>query len=283
MQKKLKEVICFSIIKFLAVLVLLFLALFLYTLFTRGISVINLEFLTQSPRKSRTECGICPAILGTFYLSVGAILLAFPTGVITAIYLIFYAPQNYLTNLIRLSINNLAGTPSVVFGLFGFAFFVKFCNLGVSIISGCLTLSILVLPIIIRTTEESLKTIPKDFIEASYAVGATKFQTILNVILPSSFSGILTGVILSIARAAGETAPILFTAACFYITHPATSIFDETQALPFHIYALMTEGTFLEKQTRIANGSVVVLLLLIFLLNSIAMFLRFRYQRSKKW
>ncbi|HEX16752.1 MAG TPA: phosphate ABC transporter permease PstA, partial [Deltaproteobacteria bacterium] len=240
-------------------------------------------FLTQPPREGMTQGGIFPAILGTLCLSLGAVLVAFPLGVMTAIYLVFYAPRNPLTQAIRVSISNLAGTPSIVFGLFGLALFVKTFGFGVSILSGALTLGLLILPIIIKASEEALKAVPKEFLEASYALGATKLQTICRVVLPAASGGILTGVILSLARAAGETAPILFTAASFYATRLPRSPLDETLALPFHIFALMTEGTDPEAHTRIAFGATLVLLALVLSLNLVAIIQRYRLQRGKKW
>jgi len=278
-----QERMWFAVFRIAALTVLLFLFAFLLILSLKGARVINWEFLTQSPREGMTEGGIFPAILGTLYLSLGAVLLAFPVGVMTAIYLTFYAPRNPLTQAIRVSISNLAGTPSIVFGLFGLALFVKTFGFGVSILSGVLTLGLLVLPIVIRASEEALRAVPQEFLEASYALGATKLQTIRSVVLPAASGGILTGVILSLARAAGETAPILFTAASFYTTELPKSPFDETLALPFHIFALMTEGTAPEAHTRIAFGATLVLLALVLSLNLVAIIQRYRLQRGKKW
>ena len=278
-----QERMWFATFRIAALTVLLFLFAFLLILSLKGARVINWEFLTQSPREGMTEGGIFPAILGTLYLSLGAVLLAFPVGVMTAIYLTFYAPRNPLTQAIRVSISNLAGTPSIVFGLFGLALFVKTFGFGVSILSGVLTLGLLVLPIVIRASEEALRAVPQEFLEASYALGATKLQTIRRVVLPAASGGILTGVILSLARAAGETAPILFTAASFYTTELPKSPFDETLALPFHIFALMTEGTAPEAHTRIAFGATLVLLALVLSLNLVAIIQRYRLQRGKKW
>jgi len=254
-----------------------------YFIIFRGIKVINWQFLTQMPQKGMTAGGIFPAILGTLYLTIGAICFALLLGTSAAIYLTEYAGQNRLIRIIRVGINNLAGVPSVVFGLFGLAIFVKFLNFGVSILSGSLTLGILILPTIIRASEEALSTVPQSFREASLALGATKWQTIQNVVLPNSISGILTGSILSIGRAAGETAPILFTAATFYTMRLPNSIFSEVQTLPYHIYALMTEGTHPESQVPIAYGTALVLVLLVLGLNLIAFTLRNRFRRSKKW
>jgi phosphate transport system permease protein len=226
-----------------------------------------------------TEGGVAPAIIGTLYLTLGAILFSFPLGLACAIYLCEYSPKSYVVNIIRISINNLAGVPSVVFGLFGLAVFVKFFRFGISILSGSLTLGILVLPVIISATQEALLAVPQSIREASLALGATKWETIKKVVLPAALPGILTGVILSIGRVAGETAPILFTAAAFYRKGYPNSIFSEVMALPYHIYALMTEGIHPEKQTAIAYGCCLILLVLVLMVSLVAVVIRQR-QRS---
>jgi phosphate transport system permease protein len=226
-----------------------------------------------------TKGGVAPAIVGTFYLTLGSILFALPLGIACAIYLCEYSPKSVVVNLIRISINNLAGVPSVVFGLFGFALFVKFFKFGVSILSGSLSLGILVLPLIISATQEALLAVPVSIREASLALGATQWQTIKKIVLPTALPGILTGVILSIGRVAGETAPILFTAAAFYMRGFPKSIFSETMALPYHIYALMTEGTHPKEQTAIAYGCSLILLLLVLAISGIAILMR-QKQRS---
>ena len=230
-----------------------------------------------------TKGGIFPAIIGTFLLSIGAVGFALPLGILGAVYLREYAKNGKVIKIIRIGINNLAGVPSVVFGLFGLAVFVKFFQFGVSIFSGSLTLGILILPVIIRSTEEAIASVPNDFREASFALGATKWYTIKNVVLPTALPGILTGAILGIGRAAGETAPILFTAATFYNRHLPCSIFDEVMALPYHIYALMTEGTKPEFQMPIAYGTALVLLMLVLLINLVAIIIRYRARKAKKW
>jgi len=282
-KRRLKEKLAYSFLIVMISIIVLSIGIMFYFIISRGIRVINWEFLTQMPRKAMTAGGIFPAILGTFYLTIGAICFALPLGVSAAIYLTEYATQGKLIRMIRVSINNLAGVPSVVFGLFGLAIFVKFLNFGVSILSGSLTLGILILPIIIRASEEALSVVPNSFREASLALGATKWQTIRKVVLPNSFSGILTGAILSIGRAAGDTAPILFTAVTFYSMRLPKSILSEVQALPYHIYALMTEGTHPDSQVPIAYGTALVLVFLVLGLNLIAVILRNRFRRSKKW
>jgi len=258
---------------------LLFLGLIIYFIAVRGFKVISWEFLTQVPRLNMTAGGVAPAIVGTMYLTLIAICFALPLGLACAIYLCEYSPKGFLGNIIRMSINNLAGVPSVVFGLFGFAVFVKFFKFGISMLSGGLSLGILVLPMIISASQEALMTVPVSIREASLALGATKWQTIKKIVLPAALPGVLTGVILSIGRVAGETAPILFTAAAFYMRGFPKSIFSEVLALPYHIYALMTEGTHPDKQTAIAYGCSLILLVLVLSVSSIAIFIRQR-QRS---
>lgn len=256
------------------------LSLIIYFIVSRGSSAISWEFLTQAPRAAMTKGGVAPAIIGTFYLTVGSILFALPLGLACAIYLCEYSPKGFLVNIIRMSINNLAGVPSVVFGLFGLAVFVKFFKFGVSILSGSLSLGILVLPVIISATQEALLAVPHSIREASFALGASRWQTIKRVVLPNAMPGILTGVILSIGRVAGETAPILFTAAAFYIRGYPKSVFSEVMALPYHIYALMTEGTHPKEQTVIAYGCSLILLFVVLAVSSIAIIVR-QKQRSR--
>jgi phosphate transport system permease protein len=257
-----------------------FLGTIIYFVLIRGVGVISWEFLTQVPRKAMTAGGVAPAIVGTFYLTVGAIVFSLPLGVACAIYLCEYSPRSVVVNIIRISINNLAGVPSVVFGLFGLALFVKFFGFGVSILSGCLTLGIMVLPSIISASQEALLAIPQSYREASFALAATRWQTIRRVVLPSALPGILTGVILSIGRVAGETAPILFTAGTFYMRGYPKSIFSEVMALPYHIYALMTEGTHPDQQQQIAYGCALILLVLVLLISTLAIVIR-QTQRSR--
>lgn len=282
-KRRYKEKLAYLFLMSMVAIILSSVFIIFYFIIFRGAKVINWQFLTQMPQNGMTAGGIFPAILGTLYLTIGAICFALPLGTSSAIYLTEYSTQNRLVRIIRVGINNLAGVPSIVFGLFGLTIFVKFLNFGVSILSGSLTLGILILPTIIRASEEALSAVPQSFREASLALGATKWQTIQKVVLPNSISGILTGTILSIGRAAGETAPILFTAVTFYSIRLPNSIFSEVQALPYHIYALMTEGTHPESQVPIAYGTALVLVLLVLGLNLIAFTLRNRFRRSKKW
>jgi phosphate transport system permease protein len=279
MKNKLIQYLGFLLLWFSIISTLFFMGTIIYFIFIKGISVISWGFLTEAPRRGMTAGGIAPAIAGTLYLTMGAILFSLPLGLACAIYLCEYSPKGYVINIIRMSINNLAGVPSVVFGLFGLAVFVKFFSFGVSILSGSLTLGIMVLPQIISASQEALIAVPQSHREASLALGATHWQTIKKIVLPSALPGILTGVILSIGRAAGETAPILFTAATFYTRGYPDSILSEVMALPYHIYALMTEGTHPDKQTAIAYGCALILMLLVLFMSALAIFLRQR-QRS---
>lgn len=246
----------------------------------QGFPALSWEFLTESPQKMMTEGGIWPCIVGTFLLATGAMLIAFPLGVTSAIYLNEYAGRSRMAKYIRLGINNLAGVPSVVFGLFGLAFFVTFLGLGVSILSGVLTLAVLTLPVIISTAEESLRQVPDSWREASLGLGATKWQTNVRVVLPAAFPGMLTGMILGLARAAGETAAIMFTAAVFYTPKMPDSVFSSVMALPYHMYVLATAGTEIEKTRPLQYGTALVLLLLVLGMNLGAIWLRDRMQRK---
>jgi phosphate transport system permease protein len=262
------------------VVTLLALGSIIYFITARGFSVLNWDFFTKVPYSAMTKGGIAPVIVGTFYITFGSIIFALPLGLACAIYLCEYSPKSVVVNIIRISINNLAGVPSVVFGLFGLAVFVKFFGFGVSILSGSLTLGILALPMIISSAQEALLAVPQSIREASLSLGATKWETIKNIVLPTALPGILTGVILSIGRVAGETAPILFTAAAFYTRSYPKSIFSEVMALPYHIYALMTEGAHPDKQRAIAYGCSLVLLLLVLFISGFAIVLRQRQRSS---
>lgn len=265
------------------VITAVFLLLIIVFVSLQGARILSLEFLFSMPRKAMTEGGILPALLGTFYLATGAVIFALPLGVFSALYLCEYARENWLVRTIRIGVNNLAGVPSIVFGLFGLAVFVKFFGMGVSILAGSLTLAIMILPVIISTTVEALRAVPDSFREAAYGVGATKWQMIRGIILPSALPGILTGVILGVGRAAGETAPILFTAATFFSRKLPSSILSPVQALPYHIYALMTEGTRPDAQVPIAYGSALVLLVLVLGLDLVAIVIRIRQRRKRLW
>lgn len=254
----------------------------IYFLVSRGWQAINWTFLTQPPMDSMTKGGILPCIVGTLYLSIGAIAVALPVGVASAIYLYEYARPGRLLRVIRLGINNLAGVPSVVFGLFGLAFFVTWLKFGVSLLAGILTLGALTLPVVIGASEEALRAVPQTYREASLGLGATKWQTIYRVVLPAALPGILTGAILGISRAAGETAPIMFTAAVFFTPDLPSSLFDEIMALPYHIYVLATAGTEIEKTRHLQYGTALVLIVLVLGMNLIAIWYRSRIRRGLK-
>lgn len=256
------------------------LVIIVYFLVARGWRAINWAFLTQPPMEAMTKGGILPCIVGTLCLSLGALLVALPIGVASAIYLNEYAKPGRVLRVIRLGINNLAGVPSIVFGLFGLAFFVVWLQFGVSILSGTLTLGAMTLPVIIGSSEEALRAVPDTYREASLGLGATKWQTIYRVVLPAALPGILTGAILGISRAAGETAPIMFTAAVFFTPSLPRSIFDEIMALPYHIYVLATAGTEIEKTRHLQYGTALVLLVLVLGLNLIAIVYRSRLRRK---
>ncbi|MBI3315470.1 MAG: phosphate ABC transporter permease PstA, partial [Candidatus Omnitrophica bacterium] len=225
--------------------------------------------------------GILPAIVGTFYLVTGAVLFALPLGLLAAIYLSEYSKDTWLNRVVRLAIINLAGVPSVVFGLFGLALFVSFFRFGASILSGSLTLGIMILPVIITSSREALESVPKSFREVSLSLGATKLQTIKYAVLPHALPGILTGTILGIGRAAGETAPILFTVAAFYLPRLPKSIFDQAMALPYHLYVLSTQVPNVESKIR--YGTALVLLAIVLVMNLIAISIRSYFRSQKKW
>ena len=279
----LKQRIFFMTVRILSLVLAFVLGGILVYIVVNGYQAINWEFLTQLPRDSMTKGGIMPAIIGTFYLTVGAILVALPLGIVSAVYLTEYAKQGTFIRLIRIGINCLAGVPSVVFGLFGLGFFVVFLKFGSSILSGALTLGILILPTIIGASEEALKSVPQTFREASLALGMSKWTTIFRIVLPNAMPGILTGSILGIGRAAGETAPIMFTAAAFFTAKLPSSIFDEVMALPYHIYVLATAGTQIDQTRPLQFGTVLVLVALVLGIDLIAIALRSTMRRKKRW
>lgn len=277
--RKTKQWLAFMMLRGAILIVASALAVIVGFLVINGISSISWGFLTEVPRNNMTEGGIWPCIVGTLLLSLGAMAVALPLGVASAIYLHEYALPGKTMRIIRLGVNNLAGVPSVVFGLFGLGLFVTAMNLGVSILAGWLTLGVLCLPVIIGTTEEALRSVPATYREASLALGGTKWQTIWRVVLPSALPGILTGSILGISRAAGETAAIMFTAAVFYTPKMPNSIFSDVMALPYHIYVLATAGTEIEKTRPIQYGTALVLIALVLGMNLFAIILRAWLQR----
>ncbi|MGL4369861.1 MAG: phosphate ABC transporter permease PstA [Spirochaetota bacterium] len=278
-RKKIIEQLAFASIKILSFTVIGFLFFVLGYIFYSGFSALSPEFLFEMPRESMTKGGIFPAIAGTFYLMIGSSLISIPVGVATAIYLTEYAKNQRAVELVRMGVNNLAGIPSVVFGLFGLSLFVVFFGFGTSIIAGCLTLGILNLPLVIRSTEEALMVVPNTFREASLSLGATRWQTIWKIVLPNALPGIMTGVMLSMARAAGETAPVMFTAAAFVTPDLPSSIFSEVMALPYHIYVMATAGTNIQQTRPLQYGTAIVLIMMVLLLNMGGMILRYRFKK----
>ncbi|MGE5309215.1 MAG: phosphate ABC transporter permease PstA [Deltaproteobacteria bacterium] len=247
----------------------------------KGLPAISWQFLTDIPRHGMREGGIFPAIVGTLYLVLGAIAFALPIGVLAAIYLSEYARDNLMNRLVKLAIVNLAGVPSVVYGLFGLALFVVFFKFGASIISGSLTLGIMILPLIITASREALESVPESFREVSLSLGASKWQTIRHIVLPNAIPGIITGTILGIGRAAGETAPILFTVAAFYLPRLPQSLFDQAMALPYHLYVISTQVPNVDEKIR--YGTAFVLLAMVLIMNLVAIVIRYRFRKLKKW
>lgn len=247
----------------------------------RGLPALTPEFIFGMPSSGMRAGGIFPAIVGTIYLTLGTAAFSIPFGILAAIYLNEYAARNWLTRLIELAIINLAGVPSIVYGLFGLGLFVTFLNFGASILAGSLTLAIMTLPVIITSTREALNTVPNSFREVSFSLGASRWQTVRHVVLPNAIPGILTGTILGLSRAAGETAPILFTVAAFYLPRLPQSVYDQAMALPYHIYVLSTQVP--NVSVKIQYGTVLVLVLMVFFLNIIAAYLRARFRKRKTW
>ncbi len=246
-----------------------------------GLPAINAEFLFDVPRSGMREGGIWPAIVGTFWLTVGTAVFSVPLGVAIAIYLSEYARDNKFTRTIRLAIINLAGVPSIVYGLFGLGLVVLALGFGSSILAGSLTLSIMTLPVIISTAEEALRSVPQSFRTVSVSLGGTKWQTIRKVVLPNALPGIITGVILGLERAAGETAPILFTVAAFYLPTLPKSIFDKTMALPYHLFVISTQVPGMPLQLQF--GTALVLLAFVLSMTLIATVIRSYYRRKRVW
>jgi phosphate transport system permease protein len=252
-----------------------------YFLFSKGISAINWTFLTHPPREQMSAGGIGPVLFGSLCLLATTFVVSLPVGVLSAVYLTEYARDNGFRRLVRLAIVNLAGVPSVVYGLFGLGLFVLALKLGASILAASLTLALLILPIVITATEEALLAVPVGFREASLALGATKWQTIWRVVLPNALPGIVTGMIIGLSRAAGETAPILFTGVAFYLPRLPQSINDQFMALPYHLFIMATQAT--EINPRIVWGTAVTLLMLVLGMNAVATVIRLRFLNVRKW
>lgn len=281
-RKRWSQKIAFGFFTSLSYLVVLILFVILGFIIIKGASVISWDFLTKSPEEGMTSGGIYPAIVGTLYLVLGSSLISFPIGVMSGIFMNEYATNGKTTKFIRIMTNNLSGVPSVVFGLFGMALFVNTLGFGDSIIAGSLTLALLSLPLVIRTTEEALKSIDDSFRHGSLALGATKLQTIRKVILPMAFPNIITGLILSVGRVSGETAPILFTVAAYFLPQLPGSIFDQCMALPYHLYVISTSGTDVEASRGMAYGTALVLIAIVLIVNLLANALRSYFAKKVK-
>lgn len=277
------EKIIYWLMRGITYFVVFFIAYILLDILIHGLPAISWEFLTSDPEKSGAEGGILPAILGTLYLVIGTITVALPLGMFSAIYLTEYAKQTKFTQSIRMAIVTLAGIPSIVFGLFGLGLFVITLNFGSSILAGSLTLACMILPTIIVASEEALKSVPQYMREGSLALGATKWETIYKNVLPYALPGMLTGAILGIGRAAGETAPILLTAAAFFLPELPSSVFDQVMALPYHLYILATQHPEAQKILPMQYGTALVLLFLVIGLNMFAIILRIRVRKKYKW
>jgi phosphate transport system permease protein len=278
MNKKATQFLGITLLFTAAALVLALLGLILSDLLRHGSGAFSWAFLTQFPRKGMTEGGIFPAIFGTTLVTLLSTLLATPLGIGCAVYLHEYAPDNPFTRLIRASIRNLAGVPSIVYGLFGLTIFVQALGFGASALAAGCTLGLLTLPSVIATTEEALRNVPRLMREGALALGATQWECVRTVVLPSAVPGILTGVILALSRAAGETAPILFTGVAFYARYLPGSVLDEFMALPYHLYILSTQHHAIEQVRPLAYATALALLGLVFLLNLTAFWVRARWK-----
>lgn len=281
MPRQQTQKIAITLITAVAILVILPIIFVIGFLVYNGIGAISWEFLSQPPREGMTEGGLLPAILGTIFLTLGTAVAAIPLGIGAAIYLSEYAGNNRLTRTIRLAIVNLAGIPSIVYGLFGLGAFVLFLNFGTSILAGSLTLGLMTLPVLISTAEEAIRSVPAEFRTVSLSLGATRWQTIRHQVLPHALPGIITGIILGLSRAAGETAPILFTVAAFYLPELPTSIFDQAMALPYHLFVISTQVPGMPLQ--IQYGTALVLLLIVLSLTLVATVFRTIMRRRREW
>ncbi|MCI4666540.1 MAG: phosphate ABC transporter permease PstA [Bacteroidia bacterium] len=280
-MRKAKQWIGINLMLVFTLIVAAFLGIVVYDLLYKGSSVISFEFVFDFPRNGNTEGGIWPATVGTALVTLITALFSIPLGVGAAVYLNEYAKENWMTQLIRASIRNLAGVPSIIYGLFGVAIFVNGLGFGASVLAAGMTLGLLTLPYIITTSEEALKTVPDSYREGALALGATKWQAIRTNVLPNAVPGILTGAILGLSRAAGETAPILFTGALYYLRYLPQSVFDPFMVLPYHLYILSTQHHAMEEVRPLAYGTALVLISLILLLNISAFILRYRFRKAQ--
>lgn len=282
LKKRTSQKFAFGFFTLLSYLVVAILFVILGFIIIKGGSVISWDFLTKAPEEGMTKGGIFPAIVGTFYLIVGSSIISFPIGIMSGIYMNEYATNGKVVRFIRIMTNNLSGVPSVVFGLFGMSLFVNALGWGDSIIAGSFTLALMSLPLIIRTTEEALKSIDDSFRHGSLALGATKLQTIRRVVLPMAFPNIITGLILSVGHVSGETAPILFTVAAYFLPQLPGSIFDQCMALPYHLYVISTSGTDIEASRGMAYGTALVLIAIVLVVNLLANLLRNYFAKKVK-
>ncbi|MEZ4618756.1 MAG: phosphate ABC transporter permease PstA [Caldilineaceae bacterium] len=281
MKRQLVNRIAIVLISLVAAIVVLPIIFVIGYVVYNGIGALSWEFLTTVPRNGMREGGIMPALVGTVFLTFGTAIAAFPLAVAAAIYLAEYAGDNRLSRWVRMAIVNLAGIPSIVYGLFGLGVFVLFLGFGTSIIAGSLTLGILTLPVVISTAEEAINAVPQQFRTVSLSLGATRWQTIRYQVLPHAMPGIITGIILGLGRAAGETAPILFTVAAFYLPELPRSIFDQSMALPYHLYVIATQIPGMPLQVQ--YGTALVLLLIVLSLTLVATLVRTNMRRRREW
>ena len=281
-KKRRNQNIAFGIFTCTSYAIVALLFVILAFIVIKGIGVISWGFISEMPKNGMTEGGIFPAIIGTLCLVLVSMVFAFPVGVLAAIYMNEYVKDGWIKNIIKQMTNNLAGVPSIVFGLFGMSLFVNKMGFGDSILAGGLTLGLLVLPIVIRTTEESLKAVDTTFRQASYGLGASKWETTSKIVFPIAFPNIITGLILSIGRVSGETAPILFTVAAYFLPKLPTSIFDQAMALPYHLYVISTSGTNIEASRAMAYGTALVLIIIVLISNLLANALRKYYGKKVK-
>jgi phosphate transport system permease protein len=280
-RRNITQRIGFVFLRIVAIIAVLPIIAIIAFIVYQGASAISWEFITGFPRDGMRSGGIWPAIVGTFFLTMGCAIIVTPVGIGAAVYLAEYAPDNRWTQSIRIAIINLAGIPSVVYGLFGLGLFVIFLNLGISIVAGAFTLAIMTLPVIITTTEEALRAVPQSFRAVSISLGATQWQTVRRIVLPQALPGIITGAILGLERAAGETAPILFTAAVFYLPNLPSSVLDPTMALPYHLYVISTQVPGMPSE--IQYGTALVLLIFVLGMNLLATVVRSRARARRQW
>lgn len=280
-RAKIRQHVAFSLLGVVTLLVVLPILLVIVYVVINGAGTISWEFLTAAPRRGMKAGGIFPAIVGTILLVIGTMLFSLPLGVLAAIYLVEYARDDLFTRIVKLSVVNLSGIPSIVYGLFGFTVFVLLLHLGTSILAGSLTLAIMSLPVIITASKEALESVPFTYREISLSLGASRWQTVRYCVLPYAIPGILTGTVLSLSRAAGETAPILFTVAAFYLPRLPRSAFDQAMALPYHLYVISTQVPNIPLEISFATA--LVLVALVFLMNLVSIILRAHYRKKKLW